>query len=217
MPRLKISHDTWSCAWPQSSPRECYCYWVTVLSFSSGNGVESCQQQTVIIGLLKSQTAFCPHTSADTYICGQAVLPTTTFHFHPRPGKCTYCFSYQSFFLSCCFFLIPSLCFWSFSVQQCPSRHEDPACEPDSIDGELGTPSDHLPPTHHQLHGLLQLGETWCCRWKDLHQDWGPEHGEYFHQLFIQDQWPLPRLSRPSSFFWIYGFFLFFNNGYTVF
>lgn len=47
-----------------------------------------------------------------------------------------------------------------FSVQQCPSEHEDPATKPDGIDGELGTPSDSLPPTYHQLHGLLQLGET---------------------------------------------------------
>lgn len=65
-----------------------------------------------------------------------------------------------------------------FSVQQCPSEHEDPATKPDGIDGELGTPSDSLPPTYHQLHGLLQLGETWCRWWKDLHQDRGSEHGE---------------------------------------
>lgn len=39
MPRMTVSHDTWSCA---SSLQEGFCYWVTVLSFWSGNGFESC-------------------------------------------------------------------------------------------------------------------------------------------------------------------------------
>lgn len=110
MPRLKISHDTWSCAWPQSSLQECYCYWVTVLSFSSGNGVESCQQQTVIIGLLKGKLHSAhTHQKTHTHVVKQSSQPQP-FIFTRRPGKCTYCFSYQSFFLSCCFFLIPSVC-----------------------------------------------------------------------------------------------------------
>lgn len=39
--------------------------------------------------LVKRQPAFCPHTSADINTCGQAVLPTAAFHFHP---KCYYGF-----------------------------------------------------------------------------------------------------------------------------
>lgn len=76
---------------------------------------------------------------------------------------------------------------WSFSVQQCPSEHEDPAAEPDGFDGELGTSSDHLPPTHHQLHGLLQLGEARRRRWEDIHQNCGPENSEY-HRMPLKNQ-----------------------------
>lgn len=77
-----------------------------------------------------------------------------------------------------------------FSVQQCPSEHEDSAAEPDSPNGELGTPSDRLPPAYHQLHRLLQLGQTWRGRWKHLHQDWRPEHGEYrLLELMTRSDW----------------------------
>ena len=60
----------------------------------------------------------------------------------------------------CCFFIPLPSTFWTYSVQQCPGEHEDPAAQPDCADGDLGAPSDPLPPPHHQLHGLLQLGET---------------------------------------------------------
>lgn len=99
------------------------------------------------------------------------LLPCQSFFSSPSSPFLSFhaaLFSYPSFFS------LSGL----FSVQQCPSEHEDPATKPDGIDGELGTPSDSLPPTYHQLHGLLQLGETWCRWWKDLHQDRGSEHGE---------------------------------------
>lgn len=92
--------------------------------------------------------------------------------------------------------------FLPFSVQQCPSEHEDPAPEPDSIDGELGTPSDCLPPTHYQLHGLLQLGEAWCSWRKYLYQDRGPEHGECYYQLPLT-----PAHTRQKRFARIFIFF----------
>lgn len=159
--------------------------------------------------LVKRQPAFCPHTSTDTNSCGQAVLPTTAFQFGPAAFRQwrtdTVFFSFQSFFFSWCSFFILSSSIFSFSVQQCSGEHEDPAAEPDSADGELGTPSDHLPPAHHQLHGLLQLGETWCRRWKYLHQDWGPEHGEYYHQLLIPDQGTMIFLFFSSVFFFLEG------------
>lgn len=90
--------------------------------------------------------------------------------------------------------LLCSLC--SLSVQQCPSEHEDPAAEPDGFDGELGTPSDRLPPAHHQLHGLLQLGEA-RRRWReDIHQNCGPENSEY-RRLRLKNQTKPPSLPPP--------------------
>lgn len=85
-PDLTICTDDWGCAWPQSSLQECFCYWVTVLSYtfrgrSSGNcfWVKSALDSNN--RLVKRQPAFCLHTSTDTNTCGQAVLPTTAFHF----------------------------------------------------------------------------------------------------------------------------------------
>lgn len=86
--------------------------------------------------------------------------------------------------------------FWSLSVQQRPSEHEDPAAEPDGFDGELGTPSDRLPPAHHQLHGLLQLGEARHRRREDIHQNCGPENSEY-HRLPLKNQTKPPSLPPP--------------------
>lgn len=65
-----------------------------------------------------------------------------------------------------------------FSLQQCPGGYEDPTTQPDGINCELGTTPDRLPPTHHQLHGLLQLVEKRRRRRKDVQQDRGPEDGE---------------------------------------
>lgn len=201
MPRLKIRRDTWSCVWPESSLQECYYYWVTVLSFSSGNGVESRQQQTVIIGLLKGKLHSAhTHQQTHTHVVKQSSEPQP-FIFTQGLENAPIVFIISPFSVHAAFPWNPHCVSGLFSVQQCPSRHEDPASEPDSADGELGTTSDHLPPTHHQLHGLLQLGETRCCRWKDFHQDRGPEHGECLHRLFVRDPCPLPRLSRTCSLF----------------
>lgn len=81
------------------------------------------------------------------------------------------------------------ICFY-FSVQQCPSGNEDPTTQPDGINCELGTTLDHLPPAHHQLHGLLQLVEKRHRRRKDIQQDRGPEDGEC-HQLSLTSLLPL--------------------------
>lgn len=186
------------CAWPNWSLQEYFCYWVTLAlctsgCFSSGNGFES-KQAGFCNKPVKRQPSFYPHMSTDKNACGQAVIPITVFHLHRAvfsqwKSDTTVYFLVNLFFVpllpfsffSCCLVLISFFFFFLsglFSVQQCPSEHEDPAAKPDGIDGELGTPSDSLPPTYHQLHGLLQLGETWCRWWKDLHQDRGSEHGE---------------------------------------
>lgn len=94
---------------PSQASGSVFCFYSVTfirLSSSSGNGFESCQQQTVIIGLLKGNMRFSPHAPT-TYVraCGQAVFPAAAFHSGP---KCL--------FVLCLFFLIS---LFSSLISQC--------------------------------------------------------------------------------------------------
>lgn len=139
--------------------------------------------------LVKRQPAFYPHTDANSN--RQDALKSAAFPSCIKNPLFPFFFLSKSDILFA-FCSVLTLCSPDcyFSVQQCPSEHEDSAAEPDSPNGELGTPSDRLPPAYHQLHRLLQLGQTWRGRWKHLHQDWRPEHGEYWLlELMTRSDW----------------------------
>lgn len=73
--------------------------------------------------LVKRKLAFCPHTSNDSHICGQALLPSTAFCISHRcvyrlndDVSVVFFFFFSSLFL-CCFSHSLLSSYWPFSVQ----------------------------------------------------------------------------------------------------
>lgn len=71
--------------------------------------------------------------------------------------------------MGCCAGNPLSLAIRVFSLQFSAHPHEGAASEPDGTAGVLEPARDHLPPSHHELHDLLQLDQERGREGEDIH------------------------------------------------